>query len=141
MTLYLSLFCYLHLCPDLSFNISIAFGSFLLPSHFPQVSSLVTKIKDLRGNPGLSLPTLLAKKFSFCFSYCLVDVVGDPGVQIRWFHLVVFCSSGCQCYLLESKKISNDQELTQSDTTPCPQNQKGNNLIHKLTAVYERHSR
>ena len=27
----------------------------------------------------------------------------------------------------ESKKISNDQELIQSDPTSCPQNQKGNN--------------
>ena len=39
------------------------------------------------------------------------------------------------------KKISNDQELIQSDPISCPQNQKGNNLIHKLTTVYERHSR
>ena len=29
----------------------------------------------------------------------------------------------------KSKKISNDQELIQSDPTSCPQNQKGNNLI------------
>ena len=29
--------------------------------------------------------------------------------------------------LLFSKKISNDQELIQSDPTSCPQNQKGNN--------------
>ena len=28
---------------------------------------------------------------------------------------------------LRSKRISNDQELTQSDPTSCPQNQKGNN--------------
>ena len=28
---------------------------------------------------------------------------------------------------VESKKISNDQELRQSDPTSCPQNQKGNN--------------
>ena len=42
---------------------------------------------------------------------------------------------------IKSKKISKDQELIQSDPTSCPQNQKGNNLIHKLTAVYERHSR
>ena len=28
---------------------------------------------------------------------------------------------------LESKKISNDLELIQSDPTSCPQNQKGNN--------------
>ena len=42
---------------------------------------------------------------------------------------------------MKSKKISNDQELIQSDSISCPQNQKGNNLIHKLTTVYERHSR
>ena len=29
--------------------------------------------------------------------------------------------------LLRSKKISNDQELIQSDPISCPQNQKGNN--------------
>ena len=28
---------------------------------------------------------------------------------------------------MESKKISNDQELIQSDPISCPQNQKGNN--------------
>ena len=38
----------------------------------------------------------------------------------------------------KSKMISNDQELIQSDPTSRPQNQKGNNTIHKLTAVYER---
>ena len=27
----------------------------------------------------------------------------------------------------QSKKISNDQELIQSDPTSCPQNRKGNN--------------
>ena len=41
----------------------------------------------------------------------------------------------------KSKKIINDQELIQSDPTSCPQNLKGNNQIHKPTAVYERHSR
>ena len=41
----------------------------------------------------------------------------------------------------QSKKISNDQELTQPDPTSCPINQKGNNQIHKSTAVYERHLR
>ena len=29
--------------------------------------------------------------------------------------------------LYQSKKISNDQELIQSDPISCPQNQKGNN--------------
>ena len=42
---------------------------------------------------------------------------------------------------IQSKKTSNDQELIQSDPISCPQSQKGNNLIHKLTIVYERHSR
>ena len=28
---------------------------------------------------------------------------------------------------MKSKKISNDQELIQSDPISCPQNQKGNN--------------
>ena len=58
----------------------MVFGSFWLASLFLQVSSLVTKIKDLRGNPGLPLPALLAKKFSCCVSYCLVE-----GVQISIF--------------------------------------------------------
>ena len=31
------------------------------------------------------------------------------------------------CFNVISKKISNDQELIQSDPTSCPQNQKGNN--------------
>ena len=30
-------------------------------------------------------------------------------------------------FFVLSKKISNDQELIQSDPTSCPQNQKGNN--------------
>ena len=35
----------------------------------------------------------------------------------------------CNLFLVEikSKKISNDQELIQSDPTSCPQNQKENN--------------
>ena len=39
------------------------------------------------------------------------------------------------------KKLTNDQELIQSDPIPCPPNQKGKNKLHKLTAVYERHAR
>ena len=40
--------------------------------------------------------------------------------------------------IMLSKKISNDQELIQSNPTSCPENQKKKYL--KLTAVYERHS-
>ena len=103
LTLYPSLFCHLHLCPDLSFNLSIVFGSFWLTSLFLQVSSLVTKIKDLRGNPGLHLPALLAKKFSCCVSYCLVEV-GDHGVQISIF--IYQCSKRCTTYSCLEKHSS-----------------------------------
>ena len=61
LTLHPSLFCHFHLCPDLSFNLSIVFGSFWSASHFVPVSSLITKIKDLRGNPGLPLPACLLR--------------------------------------------------------------------------------
>ena len=40
------------------------------------------------------------------------------------FVLISFENSVSQ---LKSKKISNDQELIQSDPTSCPINQKGNN--------------
>ena len=35
--------------------------------------------------------------------------------------------NGYQFTINDSKKISNDQELIQSDPISCPQNQKGNN--------------
>ena len=37
------------------------------------------------------------------------------------------CHVDCDRFKKQSKKISNDQELIQSDPTSCPQNQKGNN--------------
>ena len=37
-----------------------------------------------------------------------------------------FKSNNSLCAEAESKKISNDQELIQSDPISCPQNQKGN---------------
>ena len=101
LALYPSLFCHLHLCPDLSFHLSIVFGSFWLASLFLQVSSLFTKIKDLRGNPGLPLPALLAKKFSCCVSYCLVEVGGHGPDQ--HLHLPITCISRsiqCGCFLI-----------------------------------------
>ena len=52
------------------------------------------------GNPGLPLPALLAKKFSCCVSYCLVDRVsrslkkGQGGIQKK----------GTWCALSHSKR-------------------------------------
>ena len=64
-------------------------------------------------------------------SNCFLDSVANLLVR----HMVFVGN------IQKSKKISNDQELIQSDPTSCPQTQKGNNEIHKSTAVYERHSR
>ena len=82
-----------------------------------------------------------------CFHFCVVSVTivitswrEEPADCLafslfRDVYNVHVCHYGC------TKKISNDQELIQSDPISCPQNQKGNNKIHKLTTVYERHSR
>ena len=48
--------------------------------------------------------------------------------------------------VIRSKKISNDKELTQSDPIFCPpppkkKKKKQKEIIHKLTAVYERYAR
>ena len=41
--------------------------------------------------------------------------------------LFTVCTEQDEVSLHQSKKISNDQELIQSDPTSWPQNQKGNN--------------
>ena len=55
-------------------------------------------------------------------------------VHVRYYSGVYGCERGsmfgaCNSYHQnqQSKKISNDQELIQSDPISCPQNQKGNN--------------
>ena len=45
----------------------------------------------------------------------------------KWASLTDFQECFKDCDTIESKKISNDQELIQSDPTSCPQNQNGNN--------------
>ena len=56
---------------------------------------------------------------------------GAAGSQTRAFPLDLEYKNAQFCYStmpdVISKKISNDQELIQSDPTSCPQNQKGNN--------------
>ena len=70
--LYPSLFCHLHLCHGLCFHLSITFDSFWLASLFS--SGLVLS----RHNPEL------AKKFSCCITYRLVEV-GDHGFHVSTF--------------------------------------------------------
>ena len=66
------------------------------------------------------------------FNSDVLNLVQNNHTKTEWVYLRE---------MVQSKKISNDHELIQSYPTSCPQNQKGNNLIHKLTAVYDRHSR
>ena len=42
-------------------------------------------------------------------------------------YVYVLCNMSFTHVDMSSEKISNDQELIQSDPTSCPQNQKGNN--------------
>ena len=49
--------------------------------------------------------------------------IGQSILHSRQVPSIDFCYAGEG---VESKKISNDQELIQSDPTPCPQNQKRN---------------
>ena len=51
----------------------------------------------------------------------------------------IICQLNCQSG--KSNKISNNQELIQSDSISGPQNQKGNSKIHKLTTVYTKVTR
>ena len=64
------------------------------------------------------VPTL--ETMYFCYLVAVVSFVMFFVQDIHLLSLVAFR------YII-SKKISNDQELIQSDPTSCPQNQKGNN--------------
>ena len=56
---------------------------------------------------------------------CLLPCFGSFKMPILMFiSILVFRPEG---QIWKSKKISNDQELIQSDPISCPQNQKGNN--------------
>ena len=46
--------------------------------------------------------------------------------ELQWRVMTLIYVDPIQIWM-KSKKISNDQELIQSDPTSCPQNQKGNN--------------
>ena len=64
-----------------AFNLSTVFGSFWLASLFLQVSSLVTKIKDLRGNPGLPLPAWVTMESRSASSSSSVARGENPGAR------------------------------------------------------------
>ena len=93
--------------------------------------------KGLKGKASIPTDDLIPKtsrcrnqhSMAFQIPIANTDVVSSPRLSgigmpspILLSHLLKM-----QRIVLLSKKISNDQELTQSDPTSCPQNQKGNN--------------
>ena len=58
-------------------------------------------------------------------------LIYSPYVFIRCIHFLdmrYWYQTDVNCeWSVQGKKISNDQELIQSDPISCPQNQKGNN--------------
>ena len=100
LTAYPGLFCYSHLCPDFSVDLFIIVSSFKLVSLFLQVSALVTKIKDIRGNLELPLTTLFVEKFYRGVCYRLVEV-GDHVVPISTviYQRGKWCKSATYCCL------------------------------------------
>ena len=57
----------------------------------------------------------MEKAFSHCKSMGIFQTLKDSSRRSQWSDLAK----------IQSKKISNDQELIQSDPISCPQNQKG----------------
>ena len=64
--------------------------------------------------------------FFFFFFFCFVFVVFYHYIARRTGHDFTYIIIR-ECHPVKIKKISNDQELIQSDPASCPQNRKGNN--------------
>ena len=65
------------------------------------------------------------------YIYRAIKITKDYTVQ--WFRTKInqtFLETNTFLCKIKVKKISNDQELIQSDPISCPQNQKGNNYIN-----------
>ena len=95
-----------------------------------------------------SLKSKLSERYTSYFKSVIKEetkVKGRYITKLRTYELFKTVVKKENCLSLpldkQSKKTSNDQELIQSDPTSRPQGQKGNNQIHELTAVYERHFR
>ena len=72
------------------------------------------------------------KQENYCLDTFYVCWVYKSAWNIAVYYKYVVCTerwndTGVCLVLLQSKKVSNDQELIQSDPISCPQNQKGNN--------------
>ena len=71
----------------------------------------------------VALLIFLLRKAIVEFAFLVILSVCFPKTCHYWWLLQDTLHQSSQ----QSKKISNDQELIQSDPTSCPQNQKGNN--------------
>ena len=66
---------------------------------------------------------------TYAFVYTKTTVFGNEELSpfLETPKLILTLMQTIDIGLKQSKKISNDQELIQSDPISCPQNQKGNN--------------
>ena len=122
LTLYPSLFCHLHLCTDLSFNLLRVFGPFWLTSLLLQVSAMVTKIKDLkdlRGNPWLPLPRFLPRRLAAASVTALLTWVTMESRSASSSSSVVRCKSTTyiclenthHCWIIQLFEVKPDSWL------------------------------
>ena len=80
-----------------------------------------------QSDQGLHCLPRLIRVYTFCHSVCSVWThysMVEP--HSSNFRVTTTNFLGVRIFR-KSKKISNDQELIQSDPISCPQNQKGNN--------------
>ena len=70
------------------------------------------------------IDTFLYQHFK-CTGHSPNDVLVQPVEKLTLIKILLRDSKSSKD--MKSKKISNDQELIQSDPISCPQNQKGNN--------------
>ena len=97
----------------------LIFVFYLAPSGSP-LFFFRSRLWSLRGNPELPLPALLAKKFSYCVSYCLAEM-GDHGVQISIYiyqhskrcksTTYIYLESTHYCWIIQLLEVKPDSWL------------------------------
>ena len=92
-----------------------------MPRITPEILDLCDKRRDLKKKRGQKEPKTIEIKRTIRTE---MNMAKETWIQIQ-------CQEVEACFRKnnskKSKKISNDQELIQSDPIACPQNQKGNN--------------
>ena len=97
-----------------------------IPSQWEQTGTRLTyliKYKTKRSKRYVNNSSLSSYVIRMLFATCHGKCNDQELIQSNYISHLYHQMS----HVIRSKKISNDQELIQSDPTSCPQNQKGNN--------------